>query len=831
MSDAGVSSASVSNLNRQGLRIVLFGMPDAGKSSLLGALAQAAQTQEHVLNGHLTDLSHGLADLQRRLYEEAPRETLEEVVPYAVTFDSFTSSGADANGRHLDATFIDCDGRVANELLARRRSLSAGEGVLAQQILQADALILVIDASAPLSQVESDFVEFGRFLRLLEQNRGQRSEVGGLPVYLVLAKCDLLAQAADTPAAWMDRIEDRKRDLNRRFQAFLARQSSAPVPFGSIDLHLWATAVKHPALAGSAPRPRDPFGVAELFRQCLQSALGFRRRQRRSGRRLFWTVAGTIGIVALLAGLAVNRIVDRHPTRSSALLEKITSYRAMEGETPSLRLREPLQRKISVLKEFQDDPEFAALPESDKSYVQERLLELEDYLAYWERLQHVRLGEVRTSAELARLEGRLNGGDLDVPASHRAEWGQTEAALAHAELVKDVHALRTALTEAEDWYRQLIRQAQGLGTFSRDKPTDAPSWAAWQQQIGAVVSKTFPHSETEELPGSSSLTYASLARFEELASLRRDWETVQQRLERLRDLTAALGLAGKLPDGERQPLDIPAHFSVAQAASYRERLNKIYPELSKETPAIELPDAVAADFRRTARTAYDHLIEAGRQVVLDHLPPNAHETPTAWQRVREWLAAPSELREWRALATLLARIQDPDAGDPVSSLAEFLSHDRFIVDVQQITLEIPFDRKLTPAGPFTIYHATAGAEPAPVLTLRLADDEGQRDPQRRVTVYSFLRSSGTDFVYRPGDMAYADLPVKKDGQGDWMLTWARARSEGYQFERLVRPPRLHRKAQENIEGDLLGDVSTSLLPERGVPKVPDLLPIVMSKKR
>ena len=64
-----------------------------------------------------------------------------------------------------------------------------------------------------------------------------------------------------------------------------------------------------------------------------------------------------------------------------------------------------------------------------------------------------------------------------------------------------------------------------------------------------------------------------------------------------------------------------------------------------------------------------------------------------------------------------------------------------------------------------------------------------------------------------------------------MLTWARARSEGYQFERLVRPPRLHRKAQENIEGDLLGDVSTSLLPERGVPKVPDLLPIVMSKKR
>src|ERR1700730_13739236 len=103
MSDAGVSSASVSPLSRQGLRIVLFGMPDAGKSSLLGALAQAAQTQEHVLNGHLTDLSHGLAELQRRLYEEAPRQTLEEVVPYPVAFDSFTSSGPGSDGRHLDA--------------------------------------------------------------------------------------------------------------------------------------------------------------------------------------------------------------------------------------------------------------------------------------------------------------------------------------------------------------------------------------------------------------------------------------------------------------------------------------------------------------------------------------------------------------------------------------------------------------------------------------------------------------------------------------------------------------------------------------------------------
>src|SRR5437867_13364665 len=72
---------------REALRLVLFGMPAAGKSSLLGALAQAAQTQEHILNGRLVDRSQGLIELQRRLYEEQPRETLEEVAPYPISLE------------------------------------------------------------------------------------------------------------------------------------------------------------------------------------------------------------------------------------------------------------------------------------------------------------------------------------------------------------------------------------------------------------------------------------------------------------------------------------------------------------------------------------------------------------------------------------------------------------------------------------------------------------------------------------------------------------------------------------------------------------------------
>jgi hypothetical protein len=107
------------------LSIVLFGMPAAGKSSLLGALAQAAQAQEHLLNGRLTDVSHGLDELRRRAYEESPRRTADEVVPYPVDFEPFGQDGnkPDAS-RHIGAVVIDCDGRVANDLLVRRQALA-----------------------------------------------------------------------------------------------------------------------------------------------------------------------------------------------------------------------------------------------------------------------------------------------------------------------------------------------------------------------------------------------------------------------------------------------------------------------------------------------------------------------------------------------------------------------------------------------------------------------------------------------------------------------------------------------------------------------------------
>src|SRR5205807_2399967 len=141
MSDANVTATVVATPGRSALRLVLFGMPHAGKSSLLGALAQTAQSHEPLLNGNLRDQSQGLTELQRRLYEDQPRETLEEIVAYPVTFEPLGPQGAGSKDKPLEAVLIDCDGRVANNLLSRRHLLHAdgSKGGLAGAILAADA--------------------------------------------------------------------------------------------------------------------------------------------------------------------------------------------------------------------------------------------------------------------------------------------------------------------------------------------------------------------------------------------------------------------------------------------------------------------------------------------------------------------------------------------------------------------------------------------------------------------------------------------------------------------------------------------------------------------
>lgn len=828
----------------QELRLVLFGMPGAGKTSLLGALSQAAQAQEHLLHGRLTEQSPGLASLRQQVYDETTKPTPEEVVLYPVDFKPFEED------QTLKAILIDCDGRVANDLLLRRQSLSpdSADGPLSQQVLTADTLVLVIDASEPPNQMDADFVEFGRFLRQLERGRGQRSEVGGLPVFLVLTKCDLLIQPKDAPVDWIERIEERKRQVGQRFREFLARKETedGPLPFGQIDLHLWATAVKRPSLANTPARPREPYGVAELFRQCIESARRFHQRRRQSSRRLLWTVSGALGLVALLMALTgilavtayFNQKTEIAAAPIRALQTKIDNYRVSEGQTVADRLKGPppqLRQKVAVLTELRNDANFGKLTPEMQEHVKERLQELQDYHAYQDKLLNLRRRpvEARSEPELSEIQQTLKN-DLPVP---RTAWSQTEAARLHEDYLKQIGEMIRAVDNVTEWYKQRLREGEKLLTFmGRSAP--AIDWRDWQGEVEKLFAQAEapPFRATERLPGPGSPTYGeTVFHFERVKETQKDWEDVKRQLQRVYDLSMALGLAGQVP-GRPAPLAIPRKppFLLADARDRLQKLKEAYPSYKEEFTTARLPEAVVNEVKQSAGTSYESLLEAGRDAVLRQLQQAGsgdRETLARWAEVRKWLQKdPEELRSWRELATILAGLKEGSRVDPVTDLADFLGKDRFPIELKRLTLEIPDSWKVRPVGPLSLVHPpTSKTAPAAVFEII---GTAQRDPQRRVTTYTLRPAEGQGaLTYRPGEELWALIPLKDADNRDWLFTWARSRSEMFQHERLIRPPRLHRKDMENTSGELAVGVVLKPTEGLGIPPVPDLMPAVRLEKK
>jgi hypothetical protein len=296
----------------------------------------------------------------------------------------------------------------------------------------------------------------------------------------------------------------------------------------------------------------------------------------------------------------------------------------------------------------------------------------------------------------------------------------------------------------------------------------------------------------------------------------------------LLDLCAALGLAPTVRD--RPPaLVIPESFTLEQAAERRKQLAQFYANYASDFVLNSVPEAIRPQVRQTAEENYEHLLEPARALVLSQLRQaggGVEETPTRWQSVLRWLREPKELDDWRVLATVLSRLRDPEGGDPVNALSAFLKQTSFTLDVRRLTLEIPESLGVKPAADakLSIYHpGSAGEKPALVFE---QSSEGQRDAPRRVWTYSFRPVAGQRLTYHPGDALWAQLPLRDD----WMLTWVRGRTLMYQFERLLRPPRLHRSKEAAVDGTLEKKIRLTISPAEGVPRLPDLMPVVRLEK-
>ncbi len=838
MSSQPATNPTPASASPSALRVVLFGMPDAGKSSLLGALAQAAQTQERTFGGRLTDLTNGLAELQHRVYDGRPRETLAETAAFPVAIDPFEGARPDPRRRE-EAVLIDCDGRVANDILTRRKQLAeeAPAGSLVGEILSADALVLVVDAGANVVQVEADLSEFVRFLRLFERERGRRSEVGGLPVILVLSKADLLAKPEDSAAEWTARVEQKKAEVGKRFREFLeSEDDDRRTAFGEIDLSVAATAVRWPALAGSPARLREPWHVAELFRRGLAAARDFRARRTASGRRLTWTVLASSGFLALLAVATTVLVLNRESHEVVALASNVENYRSREGLTASVRLAEPLQRKIGELSDFKSDRDFVKLASDQQKYVTDRLAELEDYREYKDRLLQARApADVRSNEELQSVERALRS-ELAPPEKYATEWRQTEAAVLRDKRLDDIKALRRAADEVEEFYRALIARASKLLSFA-DRENDAAPlpWPRWLEVVDALLQDaTPPFRPTDKLrdsravPQSRAATYGAVWNYPPVEAARGQWERTRAKLERLRDLASAFGLTG----GNRPAvLKLPERFAADQSSDVLAKLKAEYPRFG-EWSLADTPDAAVPEVKAAAQASYRRLVTAGRAVVLrlfDQIAPDGKETPSRWRAVADSAQNSADLREWRHLANVVLRFADPGAEDPVAALASFLRRERFDLDVRGFRLAVPDELKgqrYRPQSPLTLGEQSSGG-PERKLTFRL-DGDGVRDSRLRLTTYTYAVDGTTSFAFAPGDAFWADVPLRDAAGREWKFSWWSngSRTLSYQLERIELPPRLHAADQKIENGDLADGVVLTPVPAGAVPRVPDLLPDV-----
>lgn len=515
------------------LRILLFGAPGSGKSSLLGALAHAGEAQAAQLGGQLVDASGSMVELKQQTYQKGPASTQEPMRDYPVAVEPLPSTPGEAT----TATLTDCSGMAAQAILQAKAALPR-DSALAQALLDADALVLLVDASGAMAD---DVGAAGQFLRLLQAVRGERVDVAGFPVYLVLSKCDLLARSGDPYNQWVQRIEDEKRKLDERLRGAVKGPGGADLPFGRVDLHLWATAVKRPALADRPPKA-EPFGVAELFRQALASAQSYRQHREHASGRLSMLVTSMVVLVALLGIVAAVLYFIRPSAELTALENQVR--RVLPSSTPADRLREPLDERLKELVQIQQSLQYPQLPPMLREEVEEARREMELYQkSYKEFTTQVRnprdvIREGMREEELVEIEKSINA--FVVPAAYASDWSETKLVRRQRQMLLDVKKLRDAVAEEASWMKQQAAESDKLineegGRLLVAKAADAEV-KAWLESARDYIERQPRHKLSERVTPEVSLTYDHVYKFQSAIRARKEWDEAKKSVNDLRNL-------------------------------------------------------------------------------------------------------------------------------------------------------------------------------------------------------------------------------------------------------------------------------------------------------
>lgn len=723
-------------------RIVFFGLPLTGKTGLLHAFADPE------------------APFPLSKYGDEPKADLCRTTPDGIVL-------------------CDVDSPAAKELIDDPNRIDRDDRTAAA-VRGANAVVLVLDASATDDATLGLFQSFATFLDGFEGARRRNRDVGGLPVFLTLTKCDRLARPGDGPDEWLRRVDARKATVRTAFEDYLAGRGGAPFAFGSVEVHVAATALQFPK------EPRfdaldPPYGVEDLRDACLAAATAHLRRSEGSYRRLRWTLAGAGSIVGAM-GLAFAVLVALAPNLDNDRLGKrVRAYREREGP-PATRLADArLDRNRKELISIQAETGFDALTEDLRRFVVERLEECERYQRYRDRFHPPRIGpaEVRTSKELEVLESELSG-DLSPPVEYAEEWAETAAVRLYRKWRGDTELLRLSQSTLHDWYRGLIRRGTALLVST---PPDG-SWRASADRLVADAAMP-PYDANAVIPGSVKLSvprgaplrFAVAFEFERVEQARADWVDTQSRVVALRDIANALGMTGVA----NAPLVFPEPPADPNATAGL--ANAVLDKLPNVNGSVsQFPDPSRSELQRRLQLAHEAGAKHVRAVVRARLGSESRE---AWAVAAKWFDEP-DAKAWGRLLRKIGTWGEFAPGDPVEDAIAFLRKDAFESDLTTLELTVPNDlreRRPIPRGPLAIRVRLPNATTRE-LPFRSV---GEPTVTASATIHRFA-PDGHDGKpwFAPGEPLTASLTMKT-GDAEFVLEWDGGAAV-YGFDALGREP-------------------------------------------
>jgi len=820
-------------------QVLLFGHTGAGKSAILGALLKAAETQGPTLRGEVLEPSGRLATIRDAVYQGTELErSSAELTQYTVRLRPWRD-GTKALSEPISVVLNDCSGRAAESLISHPEAIRDPytKGIVARAVIDADAIVLMVDGASDDEQLREAFEEFDTFLTIVWEAKENAREVGGFPVLLVLTQCDRLVQPGDTYATWKARVDQRADRAWTKFDEFLKDADpddgilSPFLPFGSVDLAVYPTAVRHPNIPGVPVALGEPFGVADLFRDCFDVAKRHRDRVAASDRRLWWTVRFALSFVTFLLLGVVGVVVFQPTPTGPELAERIRGYEQHEPEA-DVRLAYPaLTRNKTLLTGFRDEPGFGAVPDDLRRFVLGRVKEIEDYEAFRERLLTFQApDDTRTLEDLAKVEQALNG-ELALPS--RYAWGKTSSAELRRKWLADAAAIRKVESEFLEKYRDYIRR----GTVLTYTPSLGDNWRA---EVGNLLAEAAqpPAPLNDPLPGSPALeqlrgkavTNWVPYNFERVDMARKSWEAVRDRLTHLRDLGDALGLTAG-PDRPEAVFVLPDPGPTVDSAKLAEQrmaaLLRQYPRETENYGEWELrnfrdpgtPNELSDRLDRSIRVGTRHvqaLLRARMGADVEQ-----KDTPEWWRATADALGDPATpFPDWGRFLHLMARFRNTAALNPVAELTAFLRQGTFDLNLQGFDLFLPPDLglgKVTPGGLLSITITPRGGGTSTVRTFKQAGP-GVREGSG--TSFRFTAEGDVKASYRAGDELKAELPVRV-GTQDCKLIWEATASQVFQFDKLAREPRLLKPGGGSEPGS---GVRLAPTPGSTLPRLPALFP-------